>query len=146
VSDNGAIDIIAMIEDEFGVERKVLERMGLELDIRKNGRIYARSIQCSSVLCDKLRKVGGYKQVFYFGKLEKDGFRPSMDACALLGPFATKNILEIGDEDVVRWLQGQDIEGDAVGYVIIRWRNFFVGCGKGNGKVIRNFVPKSRRI
>ncbi|MEM0353055.1 MAG: hypothetical protein QXM15_01000 [Archaeoglobaceae archaeon] len=28
----------------------------------------------------------------------------------------------------------------------MKWRDYFLGCGKGNGKKILNFVPKDRRL
>ncbi len=82
----------------------------------------------------------------YFGKLEKDGLRLSIEGSYLVGRKAKKGVVEISEEQAIRWMKGEDIEGDVKGYVILKWKNFFLGCGKGNGKIIRNYVPKDRRI
>ncbi len=82
----------------------------------------------------------------YFGKLEKNGLRLSIEGSQFIGPSAQKGILGVEEDKAIRWMSGEDIEGEVRGYVIIRWGNYYLGCGKGNGEKIRNFIPKGRRI
>lgn len=57
-----------------------------------------------------------------------------------------KNLIEVSYEDAIKWLKGEDLDIPYKGYVVLKWRNYFLGCGKGDGKKIRNYVPKERRI
>ncbi|MFO7966684.1 MAG: hypothetical protein R6U44_03695 [Archaeoglobaceae archaeon] len=82
----------------------------------------------------------------YFGKLEKNGLRLSIEGTQFIGPSARRGVLEVEEHKAIRWMCGEDIEGEVRGYVLIKWGNYFLGCGKGNGEMIRNFIPKGRRI
>jgi NOL1/NOP2/fmu family ribosome biogenesis protein len=84
----------------------------------------------------------------YFGRFEKDGLRLSIEGSQLIGEKAKRNIVEVDHENAVKWMRGEDIkvETEACGYVILKWKNYYLGCGKiRNGKII-NFVPKDRRV
>ncbi len=82
----------------------------------------------------------------YFGKLEKDGFRLSVEGCYLVGRNATKGVVELSREQAEKWMRGEDLEIEARGYVILRWGDYFLGCGKGKGGKILNYLPKERRV
>ncbi len=82
----------------------------------------------------------------YFGTLDDRGFRLSIEGCFLVGKYAKKNVYEVDDEKAKIWMSGGDIECNLKGYVIVKWRKFYLGCGKSNGKILRNFVPKNRKI
>ncbi|MCS7097532.1 MAG: hypothetical protein NZ922_00910 [Candidatus Methanomethyliaceae archaeon] len=84
----------------------------------------------------------------HFGTLEEDGLRLSIEGSFIVGKVAKKNIIELSDEDAIKWLKGENLEvnKELKGYYIIKWMEYFLGCGKAlNGKLI-NFVPKDRRI
>ncbi len=101
-------------------------------------RIYAFR-QCNLEL-DKKR------EGIYFGTLEKDGLRLSIEGSFLVGKYAKKNVLEVDESTAMKWLSGEDIAAEVEGYWIVKWGEYFLGCGKGNGKVLRNYVPKDRRV
>ncbi len=83
----------------------------------------------------------------YFGYLDDD-LRLSIEGSQMIGASCTKNVLEISDEDANRWLSGEnlDIPYPEKGPVILRNGPDFIGCGKSNGVIIFNFVPKARRV
>ncbi|MCS7143650.1 MAG: hypothetical protein NZ879_01365 [Archaeoglobaceae archaeon] len=94
--------------------------------------------------CDlELKKVG---EGIYFGKIEKDGLRLSIEGSFIVGKVAKKGVLDLNDEQAISWLLGKDLEIPFKGYCILKWGEYFLGCGKGNGKKILNFVPKERRL
>lgn len=66
----------------------------------------------------------------------------------MIGKEAKKNVVEISDENVKKWLFGNDIkvETECRGFVIVKNKNDFLGTGKVRGNEILNFVPKIRRI
>lgn len=83
----------------------------------------------------------------YFGTLEKDGLRLSIEGSFIVGKLAKKNVLELKDDDAIRWLKGEDVEVDEVdGYWIVKWGRYFLGCGKVSKGILKNYVPKDRRI
>jgi NOL1/NOP2/fmu family ribosome biogenesis protein len=82
----------------------------------------------------------------YFGTIERDGLRLSIEGSFIAGKLAKKNVIELDEESFGRWMRGEDIEADVKGYCIVKHGSYFAGCGKGNGRVLRNFVPKDRRV
>lgn len=121
-----------LLEEQFGT------RSSLEFKEMGKKRVYAFK------RCELDIKTEHYG--LYFGKLEKTGLRLSIEGSQLIGPSAVKGLLEVGEAKAMRWMSGEDIEGELRGYVLIKWGNYFLGCGKGNGEKIRNFIPKGRRI
>ena len=65
----------------------------------------------------------------------------------LVGKTAKKNVLELNDKQSKYWLSGQDfeVESDLKGFVLIKNKNEFLGCGKIVNKKLYNYVPKERR-
>jgi NOL1/NOP2/fmu family ribosome biogenesis protein len=86
----------------------------------------------------------------YIAKQENEKeIRLSHDAVSLFQNKIQKNIIEINNPQVKKWLKGRDIEfkkNIQEGIVILKNNNDIIGCGKSNGKTIFNFVPKERRI
>lgn len=128
-------ECIRYLKEQFGVDEE-----HLDFDLTGDGKMYAFR-ECSAISSSLVRHKG-----IYFGKIEKDGFRLSMDGSFLVGAKARKGVIELSDEEAKKWLRGEDLESDVRGYVILKWRSYILGCGKGDGKFIRNFVPKDRRL
>lgn len=91
----------------------------------------------------KLNSIG-----LYFGELKKGQLRLSIEGSQLVGPHAKKNVVEIYDDELQQWIRGRDLffEGAWQGYIIIKYKNDFLGTGKYSEGMILNFVPKARRI
>lgn len=84
----------------------------------------------------------------YFGELIDNKLRLSIEGSQLIGPLAKTNIVEINEAELKQWLNGENIDKqiDANSYVIIKYKNDFIGCGKAKEDKILNYVPKARRI
>jgi len=84
----------------------------------------------------------------YLGKLKKDSFRLSFDATQVFSNQITKNVLEINKKECNEWLFGLDIatEKDIKGYVVLKYKDDFVGSGLAKEGKILNYVPKERRL
>jgi len=83
----------------------------------------------------------------YLGEVH-NGIRLSIEGSQLIGPFAKKNIASINENQARQWMEGSDIETneDLEGFVLVKYNDDFLGCGKfAKGKVL-NFVGKERRI
>jgi len=81
----------------------------------------------------------------YFAKRENDGIRLNFDSCNIFK--AEKNIIDIDRKEAEKWLSGDNIENrkNSKGYVLLKFGNLIVGCGKAIKQTIINFVPKERR-
>lgn len=85
----------------------------------------------------------------YFGeKVNEKEFRLTIEGSNLIGKKCSKNIVEISDDELEKWMRGEDLTSDSEdnAFVIIKHKQDFLGCGKLKEKVIKNFIPKSRRI
>lgn len=131
------MNYVEILKEIYGVEK-----VSFELKKMGKDRLYA------FLRCEKKDELGikEYHQGVYFGKLEKDGIRLSIEGCYLLRDEIKKNIIEVSYEDAIKWLRGEDLNIPYKGYVVLKWGKYFLGCGKGDGKKIRNYVPKERRI
>jgi NOL1/NOP2/fmu family ribosome biogenesis protein len=71
----------------------------------------------------------------------------SIEGSQIIGPKCNKNILELKDEQRELWVKGYDLDIDGdLGFVIIKNKDDFLGCGKLRNNKLYNYVPKSRRL
>jgi len=134
------------------VKGKILEQWGVDFTtefgflMSSRNRIYLVSKDISKIDYEKLRlQVVG----LYFGEIMENGeLRLSIEGSQLIGKEAKKNVIEISDENVKKWLFGNDlgVETECRGFIILKNKNDFLGTGKVKGKEILNFIPKIRRI
>jgi len=134
------------------IRQKILEQWGADFKtdfaflISSKNKIYIVSRDISKICYEKLNvDVVG----LYFGEIMKNGeLRLSIEGSQLIGSKATKNVVEISDEDVRKWLFGENIktESKCSGFIILKNKNDFLGTGKIKENEIINFVPKIRRI
>lgn len=132
--------ILSELEEHFG-EFKLPEYAFLK---NNDYKVYLLSRKFSELDQSKVRinNLG-----LYFGTLEVDGFRLSIEGAQLVNP--KKNFIEVDKQKAFAWMRGEDIQVgdvDASGYVILKTGKDILGCGKlKDGKVL-NTVQKSRRI
>ena len=137
-------DEIGKTSDAELVRRLLIESYGYAPDlmyaIRGNHqKVYARKP------CPIEIKSEGW---LYFGRIESDGIRLSIEGSFLVGPRATKNVVELDDDRARRYLAGESVEigENLYGWFILKWRSYFLGSAKAkNGRLI-NYVPKERRL
>lgn len=130
---------------------------GTGLFIKTKNKIYLASKDIQEI---DLSQYNVISSGVYIGKIEKMGFRLSIEGTQILKP--KQNILEIKNLD---WLKGKDIKTNKKfkGFVAIKYKTSkskkicgtknkkflsedFLGSGLcSKGKII-NFVPKTRRI
>jgi len=131
------------------VQKAFQEQWGATIErdvafIRKNTRIFIISKDFSKVDTDKIRvdALG-----LYIADEMNDGFRLSIEGSQLIGPRATKNVVELNEDETRNWFRGEDIiveHEDA--FVIVKHDKDFIGSGKIKKNRLLNFVPKIRRI
>jgi len=93
----------------------------------------------------------------YFGQLmPEEVVRFTVDGSQIIGPYATKQVYELTDEQFHEWIRGRDleVETDLESWIIIKHGEDYVGSGKivhkseaGEEKtLIHNYVPKTRYV
>ena len=133
--------ILKLIEAQWGAKLK------LEYAFLKNpkNRIFIINKNIGKIELEKLRinSIG-----MYFCEIDKIGIRLSIEGSQIVGPKASKNIIEINEEQIKQWFKGEDLEikGNYSGFVIIKHNNDFLGTGKYKSGRILNYVSKSRRV
>lgn len=90
-----------------------------------------------------IEKVG-----IYFGKIQNEKMRLSIEGIHILKNQITKNIFELNKEQAEQWMMGQElqIKTGKKEFLIMKYKNDFLGCGKASELKIGNYVPKNRRL
>ncbi|MBU1201407.1 MAG: hypothetical protein KJ583_01560 [Nanoarchaeota archaeon] len=134
-------NIRSLLEKQFGI----VEKLDFVFMINAKGKVYVITREVEKLDLKKLRidSIG-----LYFGTLGDDGFRLSIEGSQIIGKFAKKNVLELDDCQFESWLKGEDFEVDTKmsGFVIVKYKKDFVGCGRIREKKLLNYVSKSRRL
>lgn len=136
-------EINQQIDDQWGCE---IDKEMVWLLSNKN-KLYVAEKDIAMVDMDKLRvdNLG-----LYVATVDDKGVRLSIEGSQLIGPAAKKNVLEIDSWDDVRlWFKGKDLDIDpkeTKGFVILKHKDDFLGCGRVTERGILNFVTKARRI
>ena len=116
--------------------------------INDKNRLYIMNKEITDINIDTLKTntIG-----LYFGEQQENQIRLSIEGSQLVGPKATKNILEIQDSHA--WMKGEEIDITETTnienpklYIIIKSGSDFLGSGKIRDKRVLNYVSKTRRI
>ena len=102
----------------------------------------------------EIRKLEGLTIIerigIYFAKIDENSnsLRLSIEGVQILKDQINKNIFEIPEELVENWMKGQElnIKTGKRGFLIMKYKNDFLGTGKASEEKIGNFIPKNRRL
>jgi len=130
-----------LLNEQFGFD----EKLTFVFMLSKKGKLYIINRDIEKIDFEKLRIDSAG---LYFGKLSETDLRLSIEGSQIIGPKANKNILEINNLEFKKWLRGLDfnINSSLNGFVIVKHKEDFIGCGKMNKNRLLNYVPKSRRL
>src|SRR3989344_1487288 len=118
--------ITEMIKEQFGLQESPIK--DLIFLKRGDGRIY--------LAADDIRKLTPLPPYpnslgMYFGFEEKNGFRLSLEGAQIIGPHAKKQVLELNEEQLKEWFNGQNLKTESIdkGFTLLKRKNDYVGCG-----------------
>ncbi|MFW5852701.1 MAG: methyltransferase RsmF C-terminal domain-like protein, partial [Nanoarchaeota archaeon] len=138
--------LFAMFKGQWETEIDTLKEY---VFIRKSsGKVFVMNKESAEVLNSMNIRVYSYGN--YLGTILNDSFRVSIEGSQLLGPLSKKNIIELDDERIKGWIQGEDIaiseeEASYVrGFCLVKSGDDFYGCGKATSDSLLNYVPKPR--
>ena len=134
-------EILNLIKKQFGADIK------LDYAFLKNekGKVYLINKDISKIYIDKI-KINSLG--LYFAEIRNNEIRLSIEGSQIIGPKATKNIIEMNEQQVKEWMQGNylEVKSNYNGFLIIKHNDDFLGCGKYRDGKLFNFVSKARRI
>ena len=84
----------------------------------------------------------------YFGEINKGEIRLSIEGAQLIARDCNKNIIELNEKESKDWLKGFDLpkEHPQKAFVILKFGEDILVCGRATGDTILNYVPKNRRL
>ena len=130
-----------MLEKRFGFK----DNLDYVFLMNNKNKLYITNNDFGKINTEKLRinNIG-----MYFGEIANNEIRLSIEGSQLIGRKCSKNILELDDNYTKQWLNGIDIDIDykEKGYILLKSKGDFLGCGKAVNSKILNFIPKNRRV
>lgn len=85
-----------------------------------------------------------------FGEWREEGLFLTIEGSQMVGPKATKNVLELNSDQLREWMTGGGIKvkrrGLEKGIVIVKHKRDFLGCGRLFQGKIWSSIPPHRRI
>ncbi|MBI3623007.1 hypothetical protein HY212_02920 [Candidatus Pacearchaeota archaeon] len=136
--------ILEKLQEQFGVK----EIPGILLKIGQE-RIFLYQGSLSESEIKKLESIIYIERLgVYFAKEEENGIRLSIEGTQILQSQIKKNIYELNDNQVESWMKGNELN-ISVGkkaFLIMKYKNDFLGTGKASENKITNFIPKNRRL
>ena len=134
--------ILSDLEERFGLDQNIFEPF-LLFEATK-GRIFITSKIPHESLNYYIQTLGQL-----FCRLDAT-VKPSTNMIQIFGKHATKNVLELEKKDAQNAITGFDLEikesACSDGYVILKYKNFFLGCGLLKDGKVKNMIPKAKRI
>ena len=84
----------------------------------------------------------------YFVKIINNEIRLSIEGTQIFKDQITKNIFELNEEQTEEWMMGREllIKTGKHGFLVMKYKDDVLGCGKASAEKIGNFIPKNRRL
>ena len=84
----------------------------------------------------------------YFAKVIAGEVRLTIEGTQIFKDQIKKNIFELNEEQAEKWMMGEEllIKTGMKGFVVMKYKDNFMGCGKASEAKIGNFIPKTRRL
>lgn len=135
-------DILDSIKNQFNMNRMMIDHIFIK---NNHDKLYIINNSLKDFDFSNLRvnSLG-----MYFGKIEKNGIRLSIEGSQLVGGLAKQNVLELNNVQLKEWVKGNEIqiESDVKGFVIIKNNNDYFGSGLLKNGILLNYFPKTRRM
>lgn len=136
--------LVAQLKEQFGIRNVegIISMRGRERLFIFQGNLDEEEIR-------ELEKTLPVERIgVYFGKDINGKIRLSIEGVQLLKDQITKNIFEMNEEQLKLWMKGNElnVKSGKEGFVIMKYKDDFLGTGKASAEKITNFIPKNRRL
>jgi len=138
-----------------GALRYMEERFGISSDILSEYELVEfKDIWITSKEAAKFKTKVVRRRGLRFARVFKKGYKLTTSAIQVFGKYATKNVVNLTQkEKVVDYLKGLNLKldeeergGAKDGQVIVKSGNDIIGSGLLKGNVLKNQIPKGRRL
>jgi len=141
--------ILNKLNEQFGIEK-----IPGQIIMRGKERLFLYSGYYNESQIKELSKISIIERIgVYFGKIiqdrEGEKIRLSIEGSQIFSKQITKNIFELpSEEDVEEWMLGREllIKTGKRDFLVMKYKNDFLGTGKASQEKITNFIPKNRRL
>ncbi len=138
-------EILEKLNQQFGIKKipGLIARIGKERIF-----IYTGNLNKTQILNFEKNRIQIERLGVYFAKIQNDEIRLSFEGVQIFKNQIQKNYFEMDKKQMENWMHGQElnIKSGLKGFVTMKYKNDFLGCGKASENKITNFVPKSRRL
>lgn len=140
--------------EKHEIERKLDEQFGIKYVpglIIKRGeeRLFLFSGNLSEEGIRALEKCTFIERIgIYFAKIIRNNIRLSIEGSQILKDQIKKNIFILDSKQAEEWMKGHEllIKTGIRGFLIVKYKEDFLGTGKASEEKIGNFIPKNRRL
>lgn len=137
-------EVLEKLENQFGITKLpgIILKRGEERLFLYNGTLSKKEIE-------QLDKIVPIERAgIYFAKIQDDKIRLSIEGTHIFKDQISKNIFDLNEEQTNLWMHGSEllVEGEKKGFLVMKNKQDFFGCGKASSEKITNFIPKSRRL
>lgn len=110
--------------------------------------LYQGNLTTTQIKDLEFSRIGMERVGVYFAKVVGDKIRLSIEGIHLFKDQITKNIFELNKKQSEQFMRGEelDIQTGKNDFLIMKYKNDFIGTGKASEKKITNFIPKNRRV
>jgi NOL1/NOP2/fmu family ribosome biogenesis protein len=139
------------------IEKLIEKNYGAKLDLSdvilaktSNEKVWILSKDVGKLDISKLKVIS---VGLYLGRLKaNEKILLSIEGCQLVGKQAERNIAILNEVEAGKFIQGQDVEVEKSvdceerNFVLVKYKNDFLGSGKFVNNKVENLVSKSRRL
>jgi NOL1/NOP2/sun family putative RNA methylase len=147
------MDYLGKIEIDHSLTDGLAKKFGVLPDHFKDYAVFKSGDESyvSTREAFSFREVRAVRKGLEFAKVYDHEIKPDNDLVQIFGAHATRNLVDLKEYQLKKYLRGEIIKVDRLagvekGFVIMRFKNLPVGTGKYNGTEIRSSVKRERRI
>ena len=137
-------EILEKLNDQYGISEipGILILIGQERIFLYQGSMNEKEIK-------KLEETVFIERIgAYIAKIQEDKIRLSIEGTHVFKNQITKNIFDLDEHQSEEWMKGRElnISTGKTDYLIMKYKDDFLGTGKASKEKITNFIPKNRRL
>lgn len=133
--------VIDLCLQQFGIQKNGFEDYAV---YRKNDTFYISTPEAYTFF-----EITGIRKGIEIGRIYGNNLKPDNDFIQIFGKDAKKNILEINEWQLKKFLKGENIKKYANGsgeFVIVKFNNLPIGIGHFSNNEIKSTIKPARRI
>ena len=135
--------VLEFLETRFGIEKSVFS--GMEFLDNGKGRVFILGKTAAGFAVKEKIACISLPFVRLEGKI-----KPTSVMIQSFGKHVKKNVLTLGKQEAKEFTEGFDLtiknHGCSDGYVILRYKDYSLGCGLLKGNNLKNMLPKAKRM